>query len=315
MNQHPLLSVVVVTSEHTAGMSRLLDALEKQTCDPSQLELIVVDLATSGPDRLSMPAGISFRRLVCPAASSWMQARLAGASAALAPWVAFLGDHFVPDAHWASVMLRAIRSAPCCALGSTFTNASTDSWWTRAALVADYGHHLHPYHGPTETFPAGSCVTYPRSFLISIHERITASAGVDFNILERMHRDGMPLRVVADAVLGHLAFASSTDMMMASFHHARLLAASRMEQHSWNLPHRIARATAAVSLVPLLQWWRMARRLARQPRGLRLLLAALPAVIPATLAASLGEASGLLLGARSSPRRFMEIELGAPRIH
>lgn len=315
MNQNPLLSIVVVTSENTAGMSQLLDALGKQTCDPSQLELIVVDLATSGPDRLSMPAGISSHRLACPAGPSWMQARLAGASAATAPWVAFLGDHFMPDPHWASVMLQAIRSAPCGALGSTFTNASTESWWTRAALVADYGYHLHPYHGPTETFPAGSCVTYPRRFLLSNHEWIHASAGVDFNILERMHRDGMPLRIVPDAVLGHLAFASSTDMMMASFHHGRLLAASRMQQHSWNPPHRIARAAAAVSLVPLLQWWRMAKRLTRQPRGLRLLLAALPAVVPATLAASLGEASGLLLGARNSPRRFLDIELAAPRIH
>jgi len=315
MNRHPLLSVVVVTSENRAGVGRLLDALGRQSCDPGQLEIIVVDLAPSRPDCLRTPAAIAFRRLDARGASTWMHARLAGAAAAAAPWVAFLGDHFIPDAHWASAMLQAIRTAPCCALGSTFTNASKDSWWTRSALVADYGHHLHPYHGATEAFPAGSCVAYPRSFLASNREWITASAGVDFNILERMHREGLPLFVVPHAMLGHLAFASGTDMMMASFHHARLLAASRMLLRSWPLPHRIARAAAAVSLVPLLQWWRLARQLSRRQHGLRLLLTALPAVIPATLAASIGEASGLLAGAHNSPQRFLEIELAAPRIH
>lgn len=315
MNRHPLLSVVVVTSENRAGVSRLLDALGRQSCDPGHLEIIVVDLAPSRPDCLRTPAAIAFRRLDARGASTWMHARLAGAAAAAAPWVAFLGDHFVPDAHWAVAILQAIPTAQGGALGSTFTNASTDSWWTRAAMVADYGHHLHPYHGGTEAFPAGSYVAYPRSFLASNREWITSSAEVDFNILERMHREGLPLLVVPDAVLGHLAFTSIADMMKASFHHGRLLAASRMRQQPWNLPHRIARAAAAVYLVPLLQWWRLARQLSRRQHGLRLLLTALPAVIPATLAASIGEASGLLAGARNSPQRFLEIELAAPRIH
>ena len=209
----------------------------------------------------------------------------------------------MPEPGWAAALMEAAGDGRGVALGSVFTNGSEDSWWTRASLVADYGHYLAPYAGREEGWLAGSCIAYERGYLVRNRERILEVAGVDFTIQEMVSHEGLRMRVVPGARVGHLAFAGIGAMMAAGYEHARLLVEGRMRMRMgmrgwwW----RVVRLAGLVLVVPL-QWVRLGR--AMGCGGIGRLVRAFPVVVAGTLAAVLGEA----------PRRFVEIELGSSRL-
>ena len=306
-----MLSVVVVTRGGCGVMDPVLAGLGRQSCEDWQMEVVLVDVGGEG-EMVAGELGRFSWRVVRPGGEvTWMEARLAGVGEARGAWVGFLGDHFVPEPGWAAALMEAAGDGRWVALGSVFTNGSEDSWWTRAALVVDYGHYLAPYGGREEVWLAGSCIAYERGYLVRNRERILEVAGVDFTIQEMVRREGWRMRVVSGARVGHLAFAGIGAMMAAGYEHARLLVAGRMRMGARGWWWRVVRL-AGLGLVVPLAWLRLGRAMGWG--GLGRLVSAFPVVVVGTLATVLGEASGLLWGVGDAPRRFMEIELGSRRL-
>jgi hypothetical protein len=309
--RQPMLSVVVVTGGSCGVMDLVLAGLGRQDCEDWQMEVVVVDAGGDGELMVGGLERFGWRVVRVGVERTWMEARLAGVAAVRGAWVGFLGDHFVPEAGWASALMEAARDGLWVALGSVFTNGSADSWWTRAALVADYGHYLAPYGGREEGWLAGSCIAYERGYLERNRERILEVAGVDFTIQEMVRREGLRMRVVSGARVGHLAFAGIGVMMAAGYEHARLLVEGRMRMGARGRWWRVVRL-AGLGLVVPLAWVRLGR--AMGCGGLGRLASAFPVVVAGTVATVLGEAAGLLWGVGDAPRRFVEIELGSRRL-
>jgi hypothetical protein len=310
----PLLSVVVVTRGRCGVMDLVLEGLGCQDCEDWQMEVVVVVVVDAGAEGEVVVGGLErfgWRVVRLEGAATWMEARMAGVGEVRGAWVGFLGDHFVPEAGWAAALMEAAGDGRWVALGSVFANGSEDSWWTRASLVADYGHYLAPYAGREEGWLAGSCIAYERGYLVRNRERILEVAGVDFTIQEMVSHEGLRMRVVPGARVGHMAFAGIGAMMAAGYEHARLLVEGRMRMGMRGWWWRVVRLAGLVLVVPL-QWVRLGR--AMGCGGIGRLVRAFPVVVAGTLAAVLGEASGLLWGVGEAPRRFVEIELGSSRL-
>ncbi len=305
------MSVVVVTGGKCGVMDPVLAGLGRQSCEDGQMEVVLVDVGGEGEMVAGELGRFAWRVVRVAGETTWMEARMAGVGAARGAWVGFLGDHFVPEPGWAAALMEAARDGRWVALGSVFTNGSEDSWWTRAALVADYGHYLAPFGGREEGWLAGSCIAYERGCLERNRERILEVAGVDFTIQEMMRCEGLRMRVVDGARVGHLAFAGIGAMMAAAYAHARLLVEGRRRLGGRGWGWRLVRL-AGLGLVAPLAWVRLGRAMGFG--GVGRLVSAFPVVVAGTLATVLGEAAGLLWGAGDAPRRFVEIELGARRL-
>ena len=312
---HPkLVSAVMLVDTSRENAQDVLDALARQDCHPDELEVVVYDMASDGAQPLRMPPGFRIHHIRRPWPQYWRVARARAARECSGDVIAFLEDHCSPDPGWATALLAAYRSHRWAAVGYTFHNGSRNSWWSRAALVADYGRFLHPQPGGPAPFLAGNNVSYARWFLEELGSAFEETLAVDYNWHKEITARGHSMTVASEATAAHRCYAGLATLCAANFQYVRVLATARASAAQWNLFTRTARAAAAAILVPPLRLARLARDLWPRQHGFLEFLSALPVVWPVYTAAAFGEASGCLAGAGNAEERFVHWELNTPRI-
>lgn len=120
----PKVSVVVATHGRAGLLGRLVTALEKQTLDRQDFEVVVVDDASADdtPDelhRLAASSPLALRVLRQATRQGPAAARNAGWRAARAPVVAFTDDDCVPEPDWLRAGLDAVGGQARVAVGYT----------------------------------------------------------------------------------------------------------------------------------------------------------------------------------------------------
>jgi GT2 family glycosyltransferase len=117
----PALSVVVVTRERERRLAALLDSLRAQQLDGPDLEVVVVDDASSDGTqellrRMAVSPGLALHVVARDDRPGLGALRNAGWRAAGADLVAFVDDDCVAEAAWAAALLAAAAAHPGAAI-------------------------------------------------------------------------------------------------------------------------------------------------------------------------------------------------------
>jgi hypothetical protein len=310
----PAISVVMIVGTNRENAQGVLDALDLQSCPDDFLEIVVFDCADASARELEIPARFVSKYLFRPGPHYWRVARAQAARESSAPIVAFLEDHCEPHATWAERLLEAHAEGRWAAVGYAFTNGSRDSWWSRSALMADYGFFAHPVEGGPARLLAGNNVSYSRWFLDELGDDFEKSVGVDFNVQEMANARGLPMKVAPGVLAAHRCYASLWELCAANFYYLKILSVARAKANGWNPPTRFAWACGVLTLVPALRLLRLAKSISRRPALIPTFLASVPVVFLVYYAAALGEVAGYLFGLGDAEEKFVKWELNTARI-
>ncbi len=316
MNPFPLpsISVVMIVGTNRENAQGVLDALQSQSCADGLLEIVVFDCAEASVPALKMPGRFAAQYIRRPGLHFWRVARAQAAQQASAPVVAFLEDHCEPHATWAERLLEAHADGRWAAVGYAFTNGSGDSWWSRSALMADYGFFAHPVEGGPARLLAGNNVSYARWFLDELGDDFEKSVGVDFNVQEIANARGLPMKVAPGVLAAHRCYSGLGKLCAANFYYLKILSVARAKANGWSFPTRLGWACGVVALVPSLRVLRLAKSMFRRPSLIPDFLASVPVVFLVYSAAALGEASGYIFGLSDAEEKFVHWELNTDRI-
>jgi len=314
MSDSTIMSVVLIVDAKRASGQRVLNALEKQTCSDSVIEIIVSDFSPAEVKPLNIPSRFKHTYLRFKTRPSWQEARTTAAKEASGSIVAFIEDHCYPHPDWAEKLIAAHADGRWAAVGYAITNGSPDSYWSRCSLLSDYGYFAHPAPGgPTKILP-GSNITYARWFLEEIGKTSGGEAGVDYNIQQEALARGHRMKLAADALAAHVCVRNIFDSCAAHFSYVRVLSHARSRNGAWSGTKRLVWATGAMLLMPMIRLARLARSV--WPRGsLRTdFIVSIPPLLVIFTAAAIGEAVGYLAGLGDAESNFLRYELNAPRL-
>lgn len=310
----PAISVVMLVGTNRANAQDVLDTLGRQSCADDLLEIVVFDCADESVPALQMPGRFSGKYLRRPGLYFWRVARALAAQESTAPIVAFLEDHCEPHATWAERLLEAHSDGRWAAVGYAFTNGSRDSWWSRSALMADYGFFAQPVEGGPARLLAGNNVSYARWFLDELGEDFEKVVGVDFNVQEMANARGLPMKVAPSVLAAHRCYTNLWELCAANFYYLKILSVARAKANGWRFPTRFLWACGVLAFIPSLRVLRLAKSISRRPTLLPTFVAAVPVVFIVYYAAACGEAAGYLFGLRDAEEKFVQWELNTPRI-
>lgn len=253
------LTVVVPSVNGLGDLIGCLTALAAQSRDV-ELEMLVVD-------RL----GVDVQREV---ARQFPQARIVAVSpgttiprmrelafnAAAGEAVAVIEDHVIVPPGWARALLDARRETGA-VVGGSIDNAARGSVIDWAAFLCEYSHCITPLpSGPTNSVP-GNNVIYGRELLSRYRETIAAGKWENY-LHDAMHRDGVPLVLRPEIMVGHKKHYTVWEYLSQRFLYARSYAGERVK--GMPLGKRISYGAAAFALPPLLMYRTVARVLAKR---------------------------------------------------
>jgi len=131
----PAISVVIPTYRRPEKMARMISALEAQTLDRSQFEVIVVDNCSDDDTPailadLAAASPLNMRILRTPVNRGPAAARNLGWKSARAPLLAFTDDDCVPQPKWLAAGLETMLADPTMgvAQGCTHPDGPTSDW-------------------------------------------------------------------------------------------------------------------------------------------------------------------------------------------
>jgi len=309
----PSLTVAVTAGRNSEKIASLLGHLRRQTI-ASEMEVIVVSLASSMPDLSAHADGLDLVVIHHPGRTDFGHARAEATRRARSPFVAFLEDHTAPAPVWAEQVREAfLRAGPeITAVTYAFTNASPDTYLYRSAFMAEYGNLGDPLpEGPPPSTTANN-IAYRRDALLAAGPELDALLEIDFFLQKRM-KDRFRCVTAPRAILAHQTNTFLGELIRIHFSYALLFASRRVQHEGWSPGKRFLLAPIVPFAVPLLRL----RRLFQAVRGRPPLPAeagkALPLILLLYCAGGLGEAAGLVRGAGVSGRLLVWMELEAER--
>ena len=312
MSATPELTVVMIAGAQRARAQRTAEAVAAQGAETA-VELIVVDI-DSESQPLRVPESIPSRVIEGRADSTWGRLRAKGARAAAAPIVAYVEDHCMPRAGWATALVEA-HAEGWVAVGYAFEPANAATWRSRATLIAEYGFWAHPVDGGRASILPGNNISYKRDRLLALEGELDSMLDVDDNLHRRFADQGLASGIAAGARVAHQELAGIGPTSKANYDYGRVLAAARSRDEGWGLPRRMLYAAAAPVGAPVARALRLFRSLRGRPALWVRALAAVPAIAAIWVANAVGQAAGALFGSGGASRRLIDWELTAEREH
>jgi GT2 family glycosyltransferase len=224
----PLASIVIPTHNRAASLAHVLDALARQTCDMSVIEVIVVsDGSTDETLEMLRKKDWGLRlKVVDQAQSGVAAARNRGAAEASAPLLVFIDDDVAPAPGFVVANLKLQADAgPCVALGrlaaSDLPGANPPGWWRWLEWQFDkqYEEMLSG-----ERIPDGH-VLYSGNFCLptqvfrdvgGFDESVRYCEDSDLGL--RLLQASIPFRFNSDAVGHHSGYRSYKSWLDAAYH-------------------------------------------------------------------------------------------------
>jgi hypothetical protein len=308
----PVLSVVITIGARRWRAVRCLKAILTQVNAP-RMQIVVMD----NKPHLELPQfeGSDWERIQhvpCSEIASIPEAKARGASLAVAPVVAFLEDHCVPEPGWAEAVALAFEQHPdLTAVAYSFGNLNPVNWVSRSFLILAYGPWVNPLQsGPVST-PSWMNLAYKRDKLPG-EAALKRQLSCEGRFLSQLQQSGAKFWQSAEARVKHLNHPSLIGSALDSAVWQRLMAANRADLEEWSWPRRLLYFFAAVPLSPSIIAWRLSRRLWARPEMRLPLLSSLPLVLFVFTIGSFWEAIGYVAGP-GDPASTFWIETGDPR--
>jgi hypothetical protein len=304
------LSTVLVAGPCRERAQRVLEALGRQTAR-DRMELVLVDLRPEAQP-LHPPEGILVQRIDMPGLVRWGPARGEGLRGARAPVVAFIEDHCYPEPEWAETLLAA-HGGPWAAVGYGFKNANPETYVGRASMIARYGPFAHPARGGEAPLVSGNNVSYKRDALLALGDDLDDLLSIDYNLQQRLRRDGHRLCVEARALAAHENYEQVSRDGRTGRAYCRVLAADRARSEGWGRMRRVLYGIGVPLGAPAIRLARLARGLRGRRPLWRDFVLGLPVIVVMYLWDASGEAAGYLRGRGRSAREAFRWELEEPR--
>jgi hypothetical protein len=298
----PSMSVVLIDLHGNLGET--LRALRAQG-PAEQLEIVLVApepavVADRYPELADFGA---VRTVSCRPSPTTGEAKAAGMHAARAPIVTYIEDHAFPEPGWMEARLAA-HTAGAAAVGTALRNANPATSVSWAHFTQCFGPFAMPVAGGRSANLPWHQSSYRRDLLPQGPELETLleSEGL---LHAHLHRSGHTLVLESAAVAAHIGPSRMRALLSAAWNGGRVWGAGRARHERWSRARRAAHA----ALFPHTAL-----------RELRLRLADVERVIPsrrrtvvplmalAIAVHSVGEAIGVLFGARQAVIKFTDIE-------
>jgi GT2 family glycosyltransferase len=189
----PRVSVVVPSHERPLRLRWLLNALEEQTLDPAEFEVIVAhDSAGAETEELlhghPLAAAGVLRHLTFPPGAGPAMKRNAAWRLARAPIVAFTDDDCRPPEDWLQNVVRAVERSP----GAVIQGA-TEPDPDELGLTVASGFHRSQRVDPPEPWGQTCNIVYPRALLERLggfDESLPVASGEDTDLALRARESG-----------------------------------------------------------------------------------------------------------------------------
>jgi hypothetical protein len=198
-------------------------------------------------------------------------------------------------------------------VGYAFTNANSESYVSRGAILARYGLYVHPAHSGPRRYLSGNNISYKREVLLSLGENLEALLDIDFNLQQRLILSGQPLFVEGRALAAHQNYSSLSDECRAGRPYCRLLAARRSWAGAWRRPRQILYGLLTPLGAPAIRLARLAYSLGGRRSLWPGFIVSLPAIVIMYLSDAVGESLGYLLGVGNAEREVVRYELEVER--
>jgi len=283
----PALSVAIVVGAVRERAGRVVRAVAEQDV-AADIELLIVDLEP-GREPIEIPESVRGIQVQLPGGTI-SRAKGEAVRRASAPLVAFLEEHCYPRPGWAHALIEAHRG-PWAAVGYAFENANPDSWFSRSAMVSDYGIFVEPPRGEAD-FISGNNVSYRRDALLAFGTRLDGLLMVDYNVHVALRERGERLFIEPHALAAHENYTRMTALGNANRSYCRAMAANRAR--GWSRARRLFYAAVVPVAAPAIKLARLIRTLRTRRGGLRPTLSALPVIAGAYAYSAAGEARGYL---------------------
>jgi glycosyltransferase involved in cell wall biosynthesis len=293
----PELSVIVPSVNGWDDLSECLDSLDRHSGDV-YIEVIVVDRCGLDVCRQVSLRFPRVRLLPMPRGTSIPDLRARGIAAASADAVAVIEDHVQVTREWARRILAAHRKGEE-VVGGSVINAATQRVVDWAAFLCEYSHLLPPLPaGPSETL-TGNNTVYRRELLDRYRTHVNSGRWED-HLHRALRRDGVTLFCHPEIIVAHKKHYTVRGYLAQRYLFARSYAGGRLSAAAW--PTRLAYATAAVALPPLLLS-RIVARLAVRPQYRAPLAKSLPLLTVFVIVWAYGEIVGAVAGPGDSLSR------------
>lgn len=208
----PDISVVVPSFDRAARLDGCLRALEAQTIEPSQYEIIVCDDGSPVPVTDSLAAtletlsGRVHVRVIHQVNAGPASARNRGAAAAAGRFIAFTDDDCRPAPDWLERLLVRFAERPDALLGGGIRpSVESDGYALAMQAIMDFVYADQERRGGIRLFSTSNLAVPARAFerIGGFSTAFRQAAGEDYDLCARWFGAGGEVVYVPDAVVVH----------------------------------------------------------------------------------------------------------------
>jgi hypothetical protein len=307
----PALSVIVVTGRRRFRSSRAIQSVLRQKNQPA-LEVLVLDCVpdTVPPLPESDHASVRYFRQV--PGTSFNRIRAKGVRLARSPIVAFLEEHCVVDAGWASAIVHRHRESWAGVGGEVRPIPGAGGLNAMTTLIS-YAPWISPVEKGETTMIPGHNSSYKRDPLLQFGDELTDLLRNDFVLQSRLRQSGHRLFLDPEIGFFHYDMDDIHSIMSLLHLYSRWHADMRAKAMRWSFLRRFF----YIALSPLIPWVRMIRNLrsAWNHSGRQFLdfLKASPFGLICHSCSVFGQTQGLIVGSGSAEKGFTSLELHTRR--
>lgn len=286
-------SLILIASEGTASIARLLGRLRRQTA-AAKLEIVIAAEAPHVIEigALSEPAFADLRVIEADLGTS-ARARAQAIFEARAPILILVEDHSFPVTDdWAERILLAHRNEYT-GVGPAIHNANPATAISWANLIVEYGPFMNPKGAGETDFLPGHNSSYRRDALIAFGAGLVGMLEAEWVLQTKLRACGHRFWIDPSIAVAHLNYARFWPSFELQLLGGWMFAASRSE--AWTVPRRLFYAALFPAIV-LLRVHRATGQTLRAPKARANALRSLPMAALLLLASGLGEGIGYAFG-------------------
>jgi hypothetical protein len=304
-NGTPQMSVIVLTPDNLASVSRLVAHLQAQTVkEKLEVVIIVPSVESAGLNEVNLEGLGRVQVVEMGAFTKTAQARALGIRRAAASIIALTEEHSFPRPDWAEVLIEAHQER-WAAVGPAMENANPHSLLSWANLLIEYAPWVDPVSGGVTDYLPGHNSSYKRDVLLDYDAELGRILEAEYVLHSDLKARGYELYLEPAAKTQHLNFSAPWSWISLRLNDGIAFAALRSA--GWSIPRRMVYA-AASPLIPCIRLGRIMRHIRRLAPRHKLMPRIVPVLIAVLVISGIGEMLGYIFGEGQAAVKLSQME-------